>query len=193
MLSTDRPRLVHWIAAHVMPHEGAVRAWLARSLVSQADIDDLIQEAYCRLLKTGNIEAISRPDGYFFQIARNLLREQVRRSQTVRIEASAVIEDLPIDNEEPSPERVVAAQQEWRRIQDALAALPPRCRRIIEMRKIEGLSQKDIAERMGVSESIVENDAVKGMRLILKHLGAPREGRSGTHGGRGHDRSRNRR
>ncbi|MDC7685283.1 sigma-70 family RNA polymerase sigma factor [Asticcacaulis sp. BYS171W] len=192
-MSLDRLKLVHWIAAHVMPHEPTVRAWLSRSLVSKADVDDLIQEAYCRLSAVQSIEAIARPDGYFFQIVRNLLREQLRRAQLVRIDASAALEDLPMGDEAPSPERVTSAREEWTRVQAAMATLPPRCRQILQMRKIDGLSQRDIAARLGVSESIVENDAVKGMRLIMQHMGqGPKHPRSQRKGG-GIDRSKLRR
>jgi RNA polymerase sigma-70 factor (ECF subfamily) len=54
--------------------------------------------------------------------------------------------------------------------------LPERCRTIFRMRKIDGLSQKEIAMRLGVSISIVENDAVKGLAQIMKALRSPRSG-----------------
>ena len=193
MSSTDRAKLVHWIAVKVMPHESAVRAWLARSLVSGADIDDLIQEAYCRLSTIASIEDIERPDAYFFQVVRNLLREQLRRSNLVRIDASVAMDTLPLGDDGPSPERIAASRDEWRRVQMAMRRLPARCRSIIELRKIHGFSQRDIASRLGVSESIVENDAVKGMRLILKYLGqSPTDTRTSDRRA-DHERSRNRR
>lgn len=191
--SSDRLRLVHWISAHVMPHEPAVRAWLARALVSGADIDDLIQEAYCRLLTIQSPEQITRPDGYFFQIVRNLLREQVRRSQLVRIDATAAMDSLPFDDDEPSPERITSAREEWRHVQAAMDTLPPRCREILRLRKIEGLPQREIARKLGISEGIVENDAVKGMRLIQQWLGRNSKTSKGWFKGGGDAHTRNRR
>lgn len=193
MTTSDRLRLVHWISAHVMPHEPAVRAWLARALVSGSDIDDLIQEAYCRLSAISAPEQILRPDGYFFQIVRNLLREQIRRSQLVRIDATAAIDTLPFGDDGPSPERVTSARDEWRRVQAAMDTLPPRCREILRLRKIEGLPQKEIAQRLGVSESIVENDAVKGLRLIQQWLGRQPDKTQRNNRGGGDARTRNRR
>jgi len=189
----DRLRLVHWVATHVMPHEGAVRAWLSKSLVASADIDDLIQEAYCRLAAIESVDSIARPDGYFFQVVRNLLREQVRRSRLVRIDASSALDSLPFDDDKPSPERITSAREEWRRVEKAMASLPPRCRQILQMRKIDGLSQREIASKLGVSESIVENDAVKGLRLIQQKLGRTTQVRTGSAKGDGHDRARDRR
>ena len=155
-----------------MPHEAKVRAWLARSRMSQEDIDDVIQEAYCRLSALDGFDAIDRPDAYFFSIARNLLAQQMRRARIVRIEAVAEIEALAPFDDAPSPERQASARIEVARVRELVAGLPDRCRRIFEMRKIEGLPQREIAQRLGITESMVENDGAKGMRLILAALRA---------------------
>jgi RNA polymerase sigma-70 factor (ECF subfamily) len=167
MEQEKRRRIVAWVAESVMPHEANVRAWLARSRMSGEDIDDVIQEAYCRLSALDGFEAIDRPDAYFFSIARNLLASQMRRSKIVQIDAVAEIEALSPFDEAPSPERQVGARMELEKVRALLATLPERCRQIFEMRKIEGISQREIAERLGVTESMVENDGAKGVRLIL--------------------------
>jgi RNA polymerase sigma-70 factor (ECF subfamily) len=172
MENERRRRIVAWVADHVMPHEAKVRAWLARSRMSNEDIDDVIQEAYCRLSALDGFESVDRPDAYFFSIARNLLASQMRRSKIVRIEAVAEIEALSPFDEAPSPERAASARIELARVRELVAALPERCRRIFEMRKIEGLPQREIAERLGVNESVVENDGAKGVRLVLAALRA---------------------
>ena len=82
----------------------------------------------------------------------------------------AEIDALPAFSEVVSPERIAGARQELEQVRRLIAGLPDRCRRIVELRKIDGLSQRDIASRLGVSESIVENDAAKGLRLILQAL-----------------------
>lgn len=163
-------RLVAWVSSQVMPHEPAVRAWLKRSMVSGEDADDLIQEAYASLASLDAFEQIVRPDGYFFQIVRNLLTDQIRRARIVRIESVAEMDTLKAPSDDPSPERVTAAKRELEMVQRVIAGLPDRCRRIFEMRKIQGLSQREIADRLKVSESIVENDGVKGMRLIMQAM-----------------------
>jgi RNA polymerase sigma factor (sigma-70 family) len=157
------------VVAEIMPHEAGVRAWLARSMISPDDIDDLIQEAYCRLAALDRIDHIRRPDGYFFQTVKNLIMEQLRRVRVVRIEVAAEIDDH-LRDDRPSLEDEAGARSELSRVQALVAALPERCRRIFEMRKIEGLSQREIAIRLGVSESVVENEGARGLRLILKAL-----------------------
>lgn len=155
------------MADTVIPHEGAVRSWLGRARVSQEDIDDIVQEAYCRLASLDRVDHIDRPDAYFFSIVRNLLLRRIKRTRIVSIEMIAEIESYAIDDS-PSPEREAAGRLDYARLQAVMAGLPDRCRRIVEMRKIEGLSQKEIARRIGVSESVVENDVHQGVRAILR-------------------------
>lgn len=169
-MDEDRRKIVAWVGAHLMPHEPAVRRWLRRSLVSRDDVDDLIQEAYCRIASLESVDHIERPDRYFFQTVRMLLAEQVRRSRIVRIESVTEIDSLSIYSEEPSPERITAARRELEKVQKLIEGLPERCRRIFELRKIHGVPQRDIARMLGVTESTVENDGVKGMRLIMQAL-----------------------
>lgn len=188
----QRRRIVAWIAAHVMPHEGGVRAWLRRSLLNPEDIDDLIQEAYARMAALDSVEHIEKPDGYFFQIVRNLLGEQIRRSRIIRIEAATEIESLSIYSDEPSPERAIAARRELARVKELIEGLPERCRRIFELRKIHGLPQREIARMLGVSESVVENDGAKGLRLIMQAM-RDEDARYEFSPKERHDRSRNRR
>lgn len=73
-MSTDAARaaLVRWVATEIMPHEPGVRAWLLRSLPAGVDVDDVIQDAYCKLSSLQNHQHVARPDAFFFQTARNI-------------------------------------------------------------------------------------------------------------------------
>ncbi|HEY3813602.1 MAG TPA: sigma-70 family RNA polymerase sigma factor [Caulobacteraceae bacterium] len=166
----NRPAVIDWVALHVLPHEGKARAWLRRIMAPGQEPDDVIQDAYCRIATLESVEHIRNPRAYFFQTCRSIVLEHARRARVVRMETVTEFDALSILDEEPSPERVTAARQELSRVRRLIAALPERCRRIIEMRKIEGVPQREIAERLGVSERVVENDATRGLKLILKAL-----------------------
>ncbi|RZM11907.1 MAG: sigma-70 family RNA polymerase sigma factor, partial [Sphingomonas sp.] len=56
------------------------------------------------------------------------------------------------------------------RVDALLAALPERARTAIRLRKLDGLSQRQIAERLGVTETVVENDLARGLRALLAGL-----------------------
>lgn len=163
-------RLASWVAREIMPHEGTIRGWLRQRGLSPEDVDDLIQEAYAKLAGLRNAEQIASPGAYFFQTVRFLMIDQIRRARVVRIDAVGQIADLPSHVDELDPERVTTDRHALDHVLGLIETLPERCRAIIKMRKIEGLSQRDIATRLGVSESIVENDAVKGMLLLTRAL-----------------------
>lgn len=166
-MSSGYQRRVSWVLTQVMPHEPTVRAWLKRAKVSEEDASDLIQEAYANFASLDRFEHISRPDRYFFQVVRNLLTSQFRRARIVRIETVAELDTLVSAADDHSPERITAARRELEMVQAVIAALPERCRRIFLMRKVEGLSQREIAKRLKITESVVENDGVRGIRLVM--------------------------
>ncbi len=169
-MTPDRKLIVDWVANEIMPHEAGVRAWLRRSRLRPDEIDDLMQEAYAKLVGLKRVDQIESPDGYFFQTVRNLLTDKLRRAKIIRIETVMEIDALSVSSDEPSPEQTAAARRELSRVQALIQALPDRCRRVFELRKVQGVPQREIARLLGISESAVENEAVKGMRLIMRAL-----------------------
>ena len=173
----------------ILPHERDLRMWLQRRLVDAADVEDIVQECYCRLAQLDDVAHVTMPRAYLFTMARNLAQRQRTRARVVRIEALAETADAQWESDQPSPERFAAARQELERVQTALSTLPERARRIFLMRRVEGLTQKEIATAMGVSEAVVENDASRSLRAILKLITEPEQATSST-GGAAHARSR---
>jgi RNA polymerase sigma factor (sigma-70 family) len=166
-VSEGRARVTAWLGRQVLPHEGDLRAWLRQSFAAAGDVDDIIQETYCRLAALTQVDHIEHPRAYFFQAARSVALEQIRRARVVRIETVSEMDTLNLILDDPSAERVVSGRRELQRVRGLIADLPERCRRIFEMRKIDGVSQREIARRLGVTEHVVENEAVRGLRAIL--------------------------
>jgi RNA polymerase sigma-70 factor (ECF subfamily) len=156
-----------WVAAEVLPHEPAVRAWLARAKVRAEDADELVQEAYCRIAMIESVETIDRPDAYFFSIVRNLLLRRLRRERIIRIDAIAEIESFR-DDASPTPEQDAVARMDYARVLAFLAGLPERCGEIVRLRKIEGWSQKQIAAHFDTTEKAVEKQVWLGVRAIQR-------------------------
>lgn len=154
-----------WVAQNVIPHEPFVRRWLRGARASQEEIDELIQESYCRFAMLDAVDHIERPDIYFFSIVRHQLGRMRKRAKIVPIDSGGPIAETILDDA-PSPEREVAGQLAFARLKGFLDELPERCRRIIEMRKFDGLSQREIAAALGVTESIVENNIQVGLRQL---------------------------
>jgi RNA polymerase sigma factor (sigma-70 family) len=169
-LGQSRKDIVAWVGSHVLPHEAAVRAWLKRWTGRAQDIDDVIQEAYCRLAALDSVAHIGNGRAYLFQTTRNIVLEQLRHAKIVRIDNQWDLNSLSIPEEAPSLDRVVGGARELKRIGELIDQLPAKCRRVFVMRRIHGESQRDIARAFGISESAVEKQAMRGLRLILKAL-----------------------
>lgn len=169
-MTENRGKLAAWLGSHVVPHERDVRSWLRRILRNPGDINDLIQEAYYRIASGADPARVQEPRAYFFRVVRNVALEQFRRARVVRIDSVAEMGALNIADEAPTPERIVAGRSELALVQELIAGLPERCRRVVELRKIHGLPQREIAQLLGISENTVEHEAAKGLQLILREL-----------------------
>lgn len=158
-----RAAMAEWVATHVLPCERKVRAWLSRR-TSPEDVDEIIQDAYCRIAKLDDVSHIDRPDAYFFSIARNLLVRRLRRQQIIPFEVIAEVDSYLDD--QPSPEKQAADKRDYARLMELMAKLPDRCRRIVHLRKIEDWPQKRIAEHLGTTEKAVEKQIWLGVNAI---------------------------
>jgi RNA polymerase sigma-70 factor (ECF subfamily) len=160
-----------WFMREVLPLEPMLTRFLQRNWRNEAEIGDLRQEAYARVYEAAQRERPLLVKPFLFQITRNLMIDRLRRQSVVSLESMTDFEWLNVSDDKPSSEAYVAARQELRLLQTALDALPPRCRQVVLMRKVEGLSQKEVAKRMGITIETVENQVAKGMRLLAQALG----------------------
>jgi RNA polymerase sigma factor (sigma-70 family) len=170
-VETDR---VAWICANVLPHEGALRSWLRSHRLIEADICDIVQETYAALVSLESVAHIKDARLYMFSAARNLMLRTLRRRLPLSIHAMAEIELSELESDEPSLEEQADSGRELERVAEQLEALPPQCRRAFLLRKVDGLSQAQIAAEMGISESTVEKHLGKALRMILKLCGRER-------------------
>jgi RNA polymerase sigma factor (sigma-70 family) len=163
-----------WFVQEVLPLEPMLTRFLQRNWRGESEITDLRQEIYARVYEAACRERPLMVKPFMFQIARNLVIDRLRQQSVVSLESVADFDCLNVSDEEPSSEAYVAARQELRILQAALDSLPPRCRQVVVLRKVEGLSQKEVAARMGVTTETVENQVAKGMRLLAQALGCRR-------------------
>ncbi|MET0310023.1 MAG: sigma-70 family RNA polymerase sigma factor [Sphingomonas sp.] len=161
-----------WIGREILPHERAVRSWLSRRWGHVVDANDVIQEAYCRIASLTSVDHIRSPAAYFYRTAHTVATDIMRRSGVINFTSVTEIEWLNVMDNEPLADRAMAAAQELERVNSLLAELSDTCRKAIELRRIEGVSQRETAERLGVSEDVVRNHLVRGVQRVLKVLAA---------------------
>ena len=167
-----------WFAEHVQPHEAALRAFLRGRFPGLADIDDLIQETYARLLRANIAGRVGHVRPYLFATARNAAIDQLRHQQTAATDSLGNIEQLPVIEERPHAADAMSLEQEIAILHEAIAALPPRCREILRLRRFEGLSHGEIGMRLGISANTVDAQlclAVLRCRQYLLLRGVARE------------------
>lgn len=168
-----------WFIREVLPLEPMLTRFLQRNWRNEAEISDLRQESYARVYEAALRERPVLVKPFLFQIARNMMIDRLRKQSVISLETVADFDWLNVSDDKPSSETCVAARQELRLLQAALDELPPRCRQVILMRKVEGLSQKEVAKHMGIAVETVENQVAKGMRLLTQAL-ADRRGAATT-------------
>ena len=160
-----------WFVTQVLPLEKQLWGFLRRSCRGgDEDVSDLLQEVYVRLYESARTHKPEQVKPFMFSIARNLLIDRARRSQVVSIETYADLEALDMSADMLSPERHAIGMEELRLLQNALDDLPERCREVVRLRKIDGLSQRDVASHMGITEDTVEKQMSKGIRALAENL-----------------------
>ncbi len=152
--------------------EGVLRACLHRYARNSADVDELLQDTYTHLLTAGaaDREEIRSIRAYALTVARNVALSWLRHRQVVPIELVADLEALELLDERGQVEEIVNSHQELALLTNAVASLPARCRQVFTLRKVYGLSQKEIASELNISENTVEQHLAKGMRLCTQAL-----------------------
>ncbi len=146
-----------------------LRAWLRSRFPSESDVDDIVQEAYARLLEARATTAIEAPKAFLFVIARNLALGRIRRQQAAGSWNGLAEFDLEsVLDESADVPQTVARNQELELLTQAIQSLPTRCRQIITLRKIYGLSQKEVAAQLGIAEHTVEAQGTIGLRKLTE-------------------------
>lgn len=167
-MNEERDRIAARVADEILPHEGLVRNWLQRRWGSAIDIDDVIQESYCRIAALASIDHIDNLRSYFFRTVHAVATDIMRRAKVANLNRLTEIEWENVIDERPSADRMVEATQKLERVNEMLSKLTWTCRRVIELRRVEGLSQKDTALLLGISESVVENHIARGLKSVLE-------------------------
>jgi RNA polymerase sigma-70 factor (ECF subfamily) len=172
-----------WFAREILVHEGALMRYLRRSWFRREEIHDLRQEIYIRVYEAAARSRPTQPKSFMFTTARHLMTDRLRRERVVSIEAVGDIDALNVPVDEVTPDRRLDAHQELKRLADAFDRLPDRCREVVWLRRVEQLSQKQVAARMGISEKTVEKQIAKGARLIAQYVHGDRHTRRHTRAG----------
>ncbi len=152
----------------------ALRGFFARR-GAHDEAEDLVQETYLRLLRAhqGQGERIANPEAYLFTVALNLAREQAARRQRTPVPVEDVEQLAALVTHADGVEDATERAQRRQHMQALLASLPARTRAVLVMQYRDGLSYRQIGERLGVSPHMVKKHVVRGLAVCRRAMGAP--------------------
>jgi len=169
-MDADSDIIAGWVAENILPWEGLVRNWLRRRWGPAVEVDDVLQEAYCRIASLDSVDHIANGKAYFFTTVHSVVLDSLRRAKTMGARELTEMDWSCVLDEAPLADQVIEARQELRRVIVALGGLSQVTREVIELRRLHGLSQKETARRLGIAEHTVENHMVRGLRKVLSML-----------------------
>lgn len=159
-----------WFAEEVQPHEPVLRSYLRGAFPSVRDVDDVVQESYLRIWKARMTQPIRSAKAFLFTVARHLALNTLRRKRHSPVVTVTDLSRLFVLDSRPDPAAAATIAQEIEFLVEAVDSLPARCREIFILRRLQGVSQKEIAARLGLSEQTVQVQAARGLRRVAEQM-----------------------
>jgi len=166
----DDDALDAWFVREVIPLERALTSYVRRNWRVAEDVFELRQDIYEHALIGARRELPANTRAYIYALARNHLINRAKRSRIVSFELIADLDGEFHDFDMFEAERALAARDELRHAKVGIEKLPPRCREVVRLRKLDGLSTQEAAERLGVSTETVRQQLKYGMKALIDHM-----------------------
>lgn len=151
----------------------ALHRFLVRSHVQRDDVPDIVQETYCRVLKSGALERIQHPRAFLMRVARNVAINAAKHRRTAGDCDAMDISVIELDDEQPGPYRHLKAEQELTIVRAALTELSPKCREVFVLNRFEHRTYGEIAAELGLSVSMIEKYVSQALAHLRARLAEP--------------------
>jgi len=146
-----------------------LRRYLARLLGNVAEAQDVAHDAYLRVYPAPGKTPAENPEALLYTTARRLAINRLKRRSISPIAPGALDPEVSASSA-PGVTQQVMAKQEMELLEAAIADLPPGCRAVLLLRKVELLSHQQIAERLGIAVSTIEKQHARALRLLRTAL-----------------------
>jgi RNA polymerase sigma factor (sigma-70 family) len=153
---TAKARPQSAVTAAFLEYHTFLQKFLSGFLRVQQDIEDVAQEAFLRAYICERREPIEQPKPFLFRVAKNLALTRLSRKSRLIVEYIEEAGASATGGTEPGTDEELEAQQCLGLYCEAIATLPEKCRQVFLLRKVHGLSHKEIGEHMNLSVSSVE-------------------------------------
>lgn len=158
-------------------------------IVRPDEIEDIVQETFVQSYAACHRHPIENPKAFMFRTARNLALNSLKRPDN-RLGQS--LSDLPepgLAGEDNPVEEQCHSEEKFINFCRAVAHLPVTCRRVLILKKVYGLSQKEIADHLRISSSTVEKHIARGMSATTQYMASVGYGEVGRRRSREDPRS----
>ncbi|MDU9389822.1 RNA polymerase sigma factor [Pseudomonas sp. zfem002] len=164
------PRERHPLTRLVETHYEELKRYIQRRTGSSSTASDIVQETWLRAARHSD-KVPDNPLGYLYRIAGNLLLDKLRQDKLHGRHFSDV--EPPEDRECPrvAPDEAAGIREELELLADAVRDLPDKCREVFLLYRGEGLTMREIAARLQISESTVEKHVAKALQHCRQRLG----------------------
>lgn len=149
-----------------------LRRYLARLLGNTTEAQDVAHDAYLRVYPSVENQTADKPEALLYVTARRLAINRLKR-RSISPEGTAGSADPAHETTaaaSPTIPQQVMARQELALLEQAIAELPEGCRAVLLLRKVELLSHREIADRLGIAISTVEKQHARALRLLRAAL-----------------------
>ena len=144
-------------------YELAIKRFVSKFLPRPHDVEDVSQEAFLKAYAAERKHDIDQPKSYLFRVAKHIAISKLRKDARQPLSFIEDFDILDVIGESSTVEDEIMAREQLGLRCDAVAALSPQVRRAYLMRKVYGMSYKQIAERLNISNSTVEKHLAKGI------------------------------
>ncbi|HTO41736.1 MAG TPA: sigma-70 family RNA polymerase sigma factor [Rhizomicrobium sp.] len=169
-----------WFVQEVLPMEASLMRFLRNTYRNPSELADLRQDIYAELIESAQKKIPNPTKPFVFSVARNVMVSRIRRERIVPMKTLPDMDALALASDAPHADRALVAREELQHVRAAMDRLSPRCREAVMLARVEGLSGREIATRLNLSESTVSDYVKKGMRQIADMLYGTRDTTGGS-------------
>lgn len=151
--------------------------YVSRYFKRAHEAEDVVQEAFVKVIQAQRERSIQSPKSYLFRTARNLSLAQVNKKA---YKLTDELGDLLTESEllaSKSLEEQYEARENFEVFCRAVRSLPIKCRRVFVLCRVYGFSQKEVAARMGITLSAVEGHLARATRRCVDYAEDEQSGR----------------
>jgi RNA polymerase sigma-70 factor (ECF subfamily) len=159
------------ISAFIDSHGEELRRFLTTRVRNVADVPDVLQEVFLRMLRLPNHEAIRSPEAYFFTVAQHVAQQHALRESGMppSVDITQMLAQLPATSD-ADPAMQAVADESIDAIDRALDRFSPKVRATFILHRCYGFTLQEISEHLGVSFPMVKKYLVKALMQFRQHM-----------------------